>query len=145
MKAKVEQGQRNGRVKADFSPERHIRGSYELFCDDGVTEIRSFDDHGATYSGYFDNADEFAAALKQDAANRTTYVTLNPVNPALLAKCNNRSKKVIGRKGTTTPDKHIQRRRWVLVDCDPVRPADVPSTKEEKAASMSPSRASSPR
>jgi hypothetical protein len=129
-------GTRNG---ANFSPEHHARESFELFCDGGVVEVRAFDGYN-TYSGYFDNPGAFAkAALKQDEARHTAYVTLNPVEPALLAKANNRIKK-LDRRASATPDKHVLRRRWILVDCDPVRPADIPSTKEEKAAALAKAR-----
>jgi hypothetical protein len=119
---------------AGFSPEQHLRKSFTLFCNGDVGEIRAFDEY-STYSGYFDNPDDFiAAGLKQDVTHRTAYVTLNPVNPALLAKSNNRVKKMVGKRATTTPDKHIRRRHWILIDFDPIRPEGIPSTDEEKAA-----------
>ena len=113
--------------------EESIRRSFELFCD-GVVEIRAFDGSGYIHSGYFDNAEDFTkAAKRQDAADRSAYVTLNPVHSALLARRNNNVKK-LGRRDSATPDKHILRRRWLLVDCDPERPADIPSSAEEKFA-----------
>src|SRR5262249_6587201 len=65
------------------------------------------------------------AARNGDAS---VYVTLNPVVPSLLAR---RANRVRSRARTTTSDKDIERRRWLLVDCDPVRPAEISSTDAE--------------
>jgi len=53
------------------------------------------------------------------------------VDPALLARSHNR---LMGaRRGETSSDNNIQRRRWLLVDCDPERPSGVSATGSEKA------------
>jgi putative DNA primase/helicase len=51
----------------------------------------------------------------------------------LLARSAN---KVTGYAKTTTRDRDIVRRRWLPVDLDPVRPAGIPSTRDEHAASL---------
>jgi hypothetical protein len=56
------------------------------------------------------------------------YITLNEVNPALFARAANRLQEWAE---DTTADHHILRRRWILVDADPVRPKGISSTKEE--------------
>ena len=52
-----------------------------------------------------------------------------------LARCSNRIK---SRARTTTSDKDIARRRWLLIDCDAVRPADISSTDTEHEAALLP-------
>lgn len=61
------------------------------------------------------------------------YVTLNPVNPALLARSDNRLK-TIRDKPISASDADVIGRRWLLVDVDPKRPGGISATDEEKAA-----------
>lgn len=86
--------------------------------------------NGITAAGYFDDTDALvneAAAL--DEQGFTVYVTANPVMPALLARAENRIKRS---PKETTSDKDVERRRWLPVDLDPVRPSGVSATAEEK-------------
>lgn len=55
-------------------------------------------------------------------------MTLNPVDPALLARACNRLQ---DRPKGTTADKNIVKRIWLPFDFDPVRPVGVSSTDEE--------------
>jgi P4 family phage/plasmid primase-like protien len=83
--------------------------------------------------GYFDDprlAVEALVALRLAAA-KGVYATLNPVDPTLLARGHNRFSDA--KTDGTTPDKHILSRRWMLVDFDPVRPAEVSASDGEKA------------
>lgn len=87
-----------------------------------------------TISGYFDDHNKLADELKKLSGTApAVYYTLNPVNPALLARSNNRT---IPFAETTTNDgtDNIVNRRWLLIDCDPVRPSLISSTDEEKEA-----------
>ena len=59
--------------------------------------------------------------------------TLNPVNPALLARAINHTENYAKSTTSDAPD-NIASRRWPLIDCDPVRPSDISSTDEEKQA-----------
>ena len=105
---------------------------------EGVVEVRALAD-GATHSGYFDDHEPLARAveaLDADPAVAGIYVTLNTVNPALLARRANRIKMRLGRKDATTADTDILRRRWLPVDIDPVRPSGVSSTDAEHAAAL---------
>ncbi|MDD4255132.1 MAG: hypothetical protein PHP59_07115, partial [Methanofollis sp.] len=109
-----------------------------LFPDGGVVEVRALADY-ATHSGYFDDFAKLAAcaeALDADPEVRGIYVTLNEVNPALLARRANRVKMRLSRSDATTADADILRRRWLPVDLDPVRPSGVSSTEEEHAAAL---------
>jgi len=109
-----------------------------LFPDGGVVELRALTDH-SVHSGYFDNFD----AMAEKAANLDTlpevagiYVTLNPVDPALLSRRANRVKMNLGRKDPTTSDTDVLRRSWLPIDLDPVRPSGVSSTDEEHQAAL---------
>jgi len=86
-----------------------------------------------TVSGYFDNQAELAKQLAARNGDASVYTTMNPVVPSLLARCANRIKP---RARTTTSDKDILRRRFILGDCDPVRPADISSTDAEHALGL---------
>ena len=105
---------------------------------EGVVEVRALAD-GATHSGYFDDYESLARAveaLDADPSVAGIYVTLNTVNPALLARRANRIKMRLSRKDATTADADIIRRRWLPVDIDPVRPSGVSSTDDEHDAAL---------
>lgn len=104
-----------------------------LFEPGDVVELRAFKDRTIT-SGYFDNFEELAEqAAKLDSKGFAVYVTLNPTESALLARAHNRVKT---HPKATTSDTNITHRRWLPVDFDPVRPANVSSTDEEKQAAV---------
>lgn len=67
------------------------------------------------------------------ARAKGVYLTLNTVNPDLLARANNRFAEV--KHGESTSDKDILHRRWLLVDVDPKRPSGISATDSEKAES----------
>jgi len=115
-----------------------IRRVAGVLAPDGVVEVRALAD-GATHSGYFDDHKGLAQAveaLDADPGVAGIYVTLNTVNPALLARRANRIKMRLSRKDATTADADILRRRWLPVDIDPVRPSGVSSTDTEHAAAL---------
>lgn len=86
-----------------------------------------------TAAGWFDDPTKLAAAVKEWDGKANLYVTLNPVNPALLARAQNR---VVRRAANTTADPDVERRRWIYIDIDPVRPAGISSTETEQAAAL---------
>jgi hypothetical protein len=109
-----------------------------ILAPEGVVEVRALAD-GATHSGYFDDYDALVRtveALDADPSVAGIYVTLNSVNPALLARRANRIKMRLGRNDATTADADILRRRWFPVDIDPVRPSGVSSTDAEHEAAL---------
>lgn len=115
----------------------HILQACALLFEPGqVVELRAIDATTRAYriphveAGYFQDLDALAeAAVSLDA--KAVYVCLNPMKPALLARASNRLKS----KLATTQDHDVERRRWLLVDVDPVRPADISSSDEEHAGS----------
>lgn len=87
-----------------------------------------------TDSGYFDNVDDLAAAAAEYSGRAASvYMTINPVQPALLARAYNRVEQY---SKTTTNDKDIVTRRWFMIDFDPIRPSDISSTDEEHGAAI---------
>jgi hypothetical protein len=82
-----------------------------------------------TLSGYFNDHKKLAEAASKSSA-RGMYITLNPLNPDLLARSVNRLR-VAGKDCPLTTDADILRRRWLPIDFDPVRPAGISSTEEE--------------
>ena len=84
-----------------------------------------------TISGYFDDPVALAkTAAELDATGQYAgiFITLNPCNPALLARCCNRVRPYAE---LATADHDIVWRRWLLIDCDPKRPAGISSTDLE--------------
>lgn len=94
--------------------------------------------YAKTLAGWYDDP----SALVVDAARLkgiSGYVTVNPVRRDLLARSYNRLaviRKGAGGTGATTRDEDIACLRWVFVDIDPVRPADISSTDAELAAAI---------
>jgi hypothetical protein len=103
-----------------------------------VTELRMLGRNDRGYdevcSGYFSDPDKLIAEATRThlQASGQCYITLNPVKAALLAR---RVDRLETKPKQTTSDGDIERRRWLLIDLDPVRPAGVSATDAEKAAS----------
>ncbi|MDI6719904.1 MAG: hypothetical protein QMD46_09870 [Methanomicrobiales archaeon] len=109
-----------------------------LFPHRQVVEMRALGEDRVA-SGYYDDyarLAEHARALDADPAVHGIYVTLNEVNPALLARRANRIKMRLHRKDATTGDGDILRRRWLPIDIDPVRPSGVSATDAEHARAL---------
>jgi hypothetical protein len=115
----------------DVSSIGEIGRTLEVLFDPGtVVELRAFK-RQETISGYFDDH----AALAREANDLNgrgyaVYATLNEGDADLLSRASNRVRKIY--REPTTSDVDIVRRRWLPVDLDPVRPAGVSSTDEEK-------------
>ena len=104
-----------------------------LFEPEAVVELRVPKTAAGTVSGYFDNPQALTKAILRQNGNANVYLTLNPINAALLARSANR---VQAHAKTTTADHDVIHRRWLLIDCDPVRPAGVSATDAEHAAAL---------
>ena len=111
-----------------------------------VFEVRVLDAVSADYrrehieSGYFDyeHISAVPEVLKRLLSFRGVYVTVNPVNPDLLARAVNRLRPA-GRNPTTA-DTDIVRRRWLLIDCDPRRASGVSSSNSEHESALAKAR-----
>ena len=119
-----------------------VRKAITLLVEPGnVFEIRALDARlnvnkwkAGIVSGYFDNADAAVCALTNIDQAKSIYITMNPFPPDLLARRCNRLDYV--GKEPTTHDKDILHRRWLLVDCDPERPAGISATDDELKAAL---------
>lgn len=102
-----------------------------------VVELRAFHKgKKRVVSGYFDSDHWSQLAGHADRLNRqgaAVYVTLNPVDSQLLARYHNRLQDYADK---TTSDRDIVRRRWLLVDLDPARPADTSATNSQSQAAF---------
>ena len=106
---------------------------------DQVFEVRALDvkdPRGFSYelSGYFDDQDKAAAEIAKVTGAAGIYITLNQIDPALLARSANHLGKA--KKGQATSDTHVKRRVWLLIDLDPQRPSGVSATDEEHHAAL---------
>jgi len=107
-----------------------------LFSPGQTVELRALGDR--THFGYytdFSKLAEDAEMLDRVQELKGIYITLNEVNPALLARCVNRVKKA-GNKEPQTGDSDIIRRRWFPIDIDAKRPAGISSNDEEHKATL---------
>jgi hypothetical protein len=90
----------------------------------------------AVISGYVDNVADFISMVEpyvEDHRAEAVYMTLNPVNPALLARSANRLKT---NADTLSKDSDISHYRSLLIDIDPVRPAGISATDDERQAAL---------
>ena len=114
--------------------EAAVRSALTVLLSSGeVFEIRALGARAALAVGYFDDpalAARTVVRLDRRADVRGVYVTLNPLDQACLSRAVNRS----DRNVKASADADIAHRRWLLIDLDPVRPAEVSSTAEELRA-----------
>lgn len=101
----------------------------------GMVEVRVIGER--RFSGYFKSLDNLLQCVepytKMD--NEQVYFTLNEIYPKLYERP--QCEKILETKlesKDTTKDPDIIRRKWVLVDFDPVRPTKVSSTADELKA-----------
>ncbi len=98
-----------------------------------VREVRIMTTSG-TDSGYFDDPAALVAAATALDGRANIYLTVNPVQAALLARAANRIKP---RAKSTTADLDIVERRWLPIDIDPRRPSGISATDAECSAALS--------
>src|SRR5258708_6618534 len=131
----------NGAVVNPLVQTGEAHRALELLVEPGqVVELRVLNatryrkDWPHTASGYFTDANALIGSLEKLHSATGVYITLNPIQPALLARANNRinHEKTL----TTTADKNILRRRWLLIDADPDRPSGISSSDAEHQAAL---------
>jgi hypothetical protein len=112
-----------------------------LFVEPGqVVELRALNVNSGygrphVQAGFFDSDHLHImakAAMGITERAKGVYFTLNPVNPDLLARRCNRIERA--GEGELTKDTDILKRRWFLVDADPVRDPLVSASDTEKTA-----------
>ena len=104
-----------------------------MLAPEDVVELRALykGSKKRTDSGYFDSAHwpKLAKEAHMLSGNgAAVYITLNPVDPQLLSRCHNRVESFAHH---TTTDKQVTRRRWLLVDLDPVRPSGISASNAQ--------------
>ncbi len=132
------QAGRDARVSAE-----HIANWLRLLFDPGqVTELRAVkvrrgNGRPHTEAGFFsyDHFDDMArAAIEVERYATGVYFSMNPLKPAILSRCSNRVQ--WAEEGKLAGDAHVLRRKWLLIDVDPVREvSDISSTDAEKEES----------
>jgi hypothetical protein len=134
-------------VTAAQADPTEIRRALELLIPKGgVFEIRALEVRrgrgGYTVpvcSGYFDSIDAAVkAAVELSDDSGRVYFTINPVNPDLLARANNRVVDIKSKDQKTTSDGLVTRRAWMYLDLDAVYPhmMKIPATEEEHEAAL---------
>lgn len=123
-------------MKTTLELKPQIRQALDILFEPGdVVEIRIPKLKNGTLSSYFSDLNSLAAAaVRYDGRAPGVYVTLNPVKPELLARAANRVRIVKGE--ALTSDKDILKRRWLPLDFDPVRPAEISSSNGEHEAAL---------
>lgn len=119
-------------VTADLE---QIRRAVGVLLEPGATyELRMPNTARGTVSGYYNDFEKLAEdAGRWNGRAPGVYVTLNPVNPPLLARSANRLTEYAKH---TTSDSDIVKRRWLPMDFDAVRPAGISSTADEHATAL---------
>ena len=115
-------------LKNDLINETELRRALSIIHD-GLFEIRALKKSPKrTLSGYFRDVDTAVTALMSNSINLqgfNVYMTLNAIRP----ECYDRSQKDrMTIPEVTTNDDVIIGYKWLFVDLDPVRPADLSST-----------------
>lgn len=113
-----------------------------LIAPDQVFEVRGIG--GRKFSGFFDSNHINQAAsealrltsmkYRDQWSCHGVYWTINPLDPAVLARRSYRT--AIIREGEGACDNDVIRRDWMLIDCDPVRKAGISSSVDEKKAAF---------
>lgn len=99
---------------------------------DGVHEVRALRPSGVAV-GYFDSFDLATAAVEREADYRAIYFSLNPVDPAKVPALNPPTLKP---SANTAADADVSRRVRLMLDFDPIRPANCSATDSEKATAV---------
>ena len=105
-----------------------------LYAPDQVIELRAPGSAKGTISGYFDDPDKLAGgAVELSGKVPAVYLTLNPLNPDLIARSKNHITYYVK---NTTSDRDILRRFWLPIDMDAERPAGISSSDNEHQAAI---------
>ena len=107
-----------------------------FFTPGKVIELRVPGTNQGTQAGYFDDPALLKqAALALDKQGPGIYITMNPINPELLARGANRVRTYV-KQGEGTTDRDITGRSFFPIDFDAIRPAGISSTDTEHNAAI---------
>lgn len=110
--------------------ENTIRQWWQVFRNGSeLVEIRILGKFA--YSGYYKNIDKLIEDIRpyEDMPNEQIYFTLNEIDDGCYGR--EQSEKIIKSPKNTTNDTNITKRKWVLIDFDPVRVAGTNATDDE--------------
>lgn len=124
-----------GAVTAPSAADAILAACRMLFTKGQTVEVRALNvPKRGTVSGYFNSGAALAtAAASLSGVAESVYVTLNPLNPDLQARANNRLQDY---SKNTAGDKDVLSRRWLPIDFDAVRPSGISSTDLEHDAAL---------
>lgn len=105
-----------------------------LYPSAPVIELRIFfNDSTRVDSGYFNDYEALQKATRNYNGVNNYYYTINPCKPELIARASNRMRE---RAKQTTADHDIERRLYLPIDLDPVRPSGIAATDKEHAQAL---------
>jgi hypothetical protein len=107
-----------------------------LHESDALVELCAIGD-GVIDSGYFDDNDALAQEAKRLSDSGIydgIYITVNPVNPDLPKRRGLAKNRMYENVPSRTTDEDIARRRWFVLDVDPVRKPQTSATEWQKSA-----------
>ena len=110
--------------------ENTLRQWWHVFKNDSeLVEIRLLGKFA--YSGYYKNIDKLIEDIKpyEELPDEQIYFTLNEIDDGCYGRA--QCEKIVKTPKTTTNDNNITRRKWVLIDYDPVRVSGTNATDEE--------------
>ena len=109
-----------------------IRHTFELFKQENeLIEVRVIGSGGKTYSGYFKDVDKIVKEV-QRFQNENIYFVFNPINDACYSR--EQCDRFLEKPKVATANADIDKRNWILIDVDPIRPTGISATDEEKQA-----------
>jgi hypothetical protein len=101
-----------------------------------LVELCAIGDGGIS-SGYYTDHDALAREAKRlsDLGKHSgVYVTVNPVKSDVPMQKGIETNRMYYHVASRTKDEHIAKRRWLVLDSDPVRTSNTSATKRQKAA-----------
>lgn len=124
------------RSSVSDDPQSQILTAVQLLANltAGCVEMRVIMREGGILRGFYDNLQklaEDAAIIDAEETAKGIYITANPVNRELLLRSRN-----ILTRGTAAADTDIITRRWLMFDCDPVRPKDTSASDAQHEQSL---------
>jgi hypothetical protein len=109
-----------------------------FFRPGDVQELRCLGKKKSVQSGYFKDIKKLAnviSVVDKTGDQKGIYFVLNKINPALYARMPDTLSQPRD-EIKTTEDADIERRYWLPVDFDPIRPAEISSSDEEHDAAL---------
>jgi hypothetical protein len=101
--------------------------------DPAPVEIRLLKTKQKTVSGYYTDPDALVRDVARWDGTASVYIVMNPIVADLLARSINH---LTPWAEYTTADAEVQRRHWLLIDVDPVRPRGIAASEAELAHAL---------